>query len=406
MIMVVTPSSTNSLLMVASRLVPKNSMSISHTICQLIRRSSYSTDPSALLLQKNLIQKNNSLYNYGVATVRCTIFDDKGNIDVTAEELKREDIVSKYGVLPRDLRKIEKSKKYDLVSSLSVRKNSIILNLLNIRSVIQANKVILFDSVSAGISLDSKAHKDFVNDLRIRLSRDFQTDSLVADNLPYEFRALEAMFISTISNLASEMKVLITVSEGILQDLEYNITKDKLKFLLQQNKKLTVFHRKVLLVRTMIDELLEQDEELCAMYLTDKKDGLLRHEDNHTEIEMLLETYYTHIDEIVQKAGSLISDIKTTEEIINIILDSNRNRLMLLGIQFSIGLLSLGGIIFFGSLYGMNVENFIEETKYGFSLITLISIISTYVLFKHQMKRLNNLQKMSLTETKRKRKLK
>ena len=199
--------------------------------------------------------------------------------------------------------------------------------------------VILFDSL--GISLDSRAHRTFLNDLKLRLKNQGDND-ITRDPLPYEFRALESIFISAISNLTSEIKVHLTVTRGILQDLEYSITRNKLRFLLVQNKKLSIFYKKTILVREMLDELLEQDDILCEMYLTDKRLGKPRDEDDHAEIEMLLETYYSHVDEIVQKAGSVMSNVKTTEEIINIILDSNRNQLMLLGLKFSIGLLSMG----------------------------------------------------------------
>lgn len=80
---------------------------------------------------------------------------------------------------------------------------------------------------------------------------------------------------------------------------------------------------------------------------------------------MLLESYYKHCDEIVQTVDNLVSNIRSTEEIINIILDSNRNSLMLLDLKFQIGTLGLGAGAFISALYGMNLQNFIEETNWG-----------------------------------------
>lgn len=354
------------------------------------------TDNSAaILLQKNLIQRNNSLYNYGSGTIRCTIFDAQGNKVSQSSEMKRDDLVSRHQLLPRDLRKIERSRKNDLVPSLLVRKNGILVSLLTIRALIKPDMVIIFDSVGNGISLDSTTHKAFINDLTLKLTNE-GTYGLSKDPLPYEFRALEAIFVSALSNMSGEMKVLLTVCKGILTDLEYSITRDKLRFLLMQNKKLTIFRRKALLVREMLDDLLDQDDVLCEMYLTDKHAGKIREKEDHVEIEMLLETYYSHVDEIVQIIESAISNVKTTEEIINIILDSNRNQLLLLGIQFTIGMLSLGGAIWVGSLYGMNLENFIEGTNWGFSFITILSMIAMSCLFAYSIRHLHKLQKMSL----------
>lgn len=146
----------------------------------------------------------------------------------------------------------------------------------------------------------------------------------------------------------------------------------------------------------MLDDLLEQDDMLCDMYLTDKKAGKIRVQDDHTEIEMLLETYHNYVDEIVQKSESAISDVKTTEEIINIILDSNRNELMLLGIRYAIGMLSLGGALFLGSIYGMNLESFIEESNYAYLTVTILGLISTVWLYAKGIRHLHKLQRMTL----------
>lgn len=347
------------------------------------------------LLQKNLIQANNMISGYGSGIIKCTVFDMKGDINTSFNDMKREDLVTKHGLLPRDLRKIEKSKQNDLVPSLLVRQNGILISLLNYKALIKNNMVITFNSIGTGISLNSSSHSSFINDLKLRL-KNSTTNQVGSDPLPYEFRALEGIFVSALSNLTSELKVLLAVSEGVLTDLEYSITRDKLRMLLIQNKKLSIFYKKAGLVREMIDDLLEQDDLLCDMYLTDKQLGIEHHEDNHTEIEMLLETYHNHIDELVQMSENAISNVKTTEEIINIILDSNRNQLMLLGIKFSIGLLSLGGAIFVGSAYGMNLENFIEETNMGFMGAIIIGMISTIWLYIIGVKTLHRLQKVSL----------
>lgn len=370
----------------------KSSVQVPH----LRNQSTLSDVTAATLLQKNLIQANNMLSGYGSGVIGCTVFDSEGNINTSFNEMmKREELVTKHGLLPRDLRKIEKSKQNDLVPSLLVRQNGILISLLNYKALIKPNMVITFTSSGSGIALNSSAHLSFMNDLKLRL-KNSTTNQVGSDPLPYEFRALEAIFISALSNLTSELKVLLAVSEGVLTDLEYSITRDKLRLLLIQNKKLSTFYKKAGLVREMIDDLLEQDDVLCEMYLTDNQMGIEHYDDDHTEIEMLLETYHNHIDELVQMSENAISNVKSTEEIINIILDSNRNQLMLLGIKFSLGLLSLGGAILVGSAYGMNLENFIEETNYGFIGTIAVGLISTVWLYALGIRTLHRLQKVSL----------
>lgn len=132
--------------------------------------------------------------------------------------------------------------------------------------------------------------------------------------LPYEFRALEAVLISVTSALEAD---LLTVREPVvrvLRELEDDINRDRLRILLVLSKKVSTFEQKAKLVRDAIDELLEADDDLAAMYLTEKRHDLYRGEDDHTEVEMLLESYHKICDEVVQEASSLVSSIRNTEE--------------------------------------------------------------------------------------------
>jgi hypothetical protein len=75
------------------------------------------------------------------------------------------------------------------------------------------------------------------------------------------------------------------------------------------------------------------DEDLAGMYLTAKSRGRQRDVDQHDEVELLLEAYVKQVDGIVQEADQLVSNMRNTEEIVNIILDANRNSLMLLDLK-------------------------------------------------------------------------
>ncbi|KAF5092349.1 hypothetical protein D0Z03_002909 [Geotrichum reessii] len=216
--------------------------------------------------------------------------------------------------------------------------------------------------------------------------------------LPYEMRALEAIFISVVTVLDAEMQVHTAVVNGILADLEDDIDREKLRHLLIQSKKLSAFLQKATLVRDTLDELLEQDEDLAGLYLTEKENGTPRTEtDDHSEAEMLIESYYKHCDEIVQTVDNLVSNIRSTEEIVNIILDANRNSLMLLDLKFQIGTLGLGAGMFIASLYGMNLENFIEEENWGFGAVTGTVFLATAVIIIVSLKNLYRVQRVTMS---------
>ena len=146
------------------------------------------------------------------------------------------------------------------------------------------------------------------------LGRQLGEDAEKAGGLPYELRALEAVLISVTTALEGEYQGVRDPVVRVLRELEEDIDRDKLRHLLVYSKKLGTFEQKAKLVRDAIDELLEADDDLAAMYLTAKARGEQRGEEDHTEVEMLLESYHKVCDEIVQNSGNLVSNIRNTEE--------------------------------------------------------------------------------------------
>jgi len=161
-------------------------------------------------------------------------------------------------------------------------------------------------------TVDSYNQSAFIYDLEDKLRQ--KQNSPAAGGLPYEFRALEAVLVSVITSLEKEFEGVRKPVVRVLRELEEDIDRDKLRALLIYSKKLGTFEQKAKLVRDAIDELLEADDDLAAMYLTEKSHDLMRGEDDHTEVEMLLESYHKLCDEIVQESGNLVSNIRNTEE--------------------------------------------------------------------------------------------
>lgn len=342
--------------------------------------------------------------------VKCTIFDSKGKMVCHGKNIRKAKFMRDYGILARDLRKVVRShsqngktaglgKHVEFVPLLVTRNGSILLSLLNIRALIRHDTLVVFDAPTTTFSPsarfhESHSHGKFLQELSKRLSEDHSD----APRLPYEFRALEGILIDVTSNLNTELKVHNTVLLNILASLDESIGRTRLRYLLIESKKLLQFYQKAKLTGDLLDDLLNQDDELNALYLTETHEGRPRQSFNHQEIELLLESYYTTIDEIVQTSQNLISQIKTSEEIIKFVLDANRNDLMLLGLRFSIGLLSMGAVLYVAALYGMNLENFIEEIDGGFEAVVLFGTLALIVLFFYSLKHLKKVQKITMSD--------
>jgi magnesium transporter len=189
-----------------------------------------------------------------------------------------------------------------------VRPSAILLNLLHLKVLIKKDRVLLFDVYGSRTSHPQSA---FMYDLQGRLK---QKNTQGTAGLPYEFRALEAVLTSVTSELEADFESVREPVIHVLSELEDDIDRHKLRLLLIFSKRVSTFEQRAKLVRDAIEELLEADDDLAAMYLTEKAHDLYRMDDDHTEVEMLLESYHKLCDEIVQEAGNLVSSIRNTEE--------------------------------------------------------------------------------------------
>ncbi|KAI1408093.1 cora-domain-containing protein [Hypoxylon sp. FL1857] len=324
--------------------------------------------------------------------LRCTEVDENGNVILVDGEFKKSELIARFGLLPRDLRKIDSSN----LPHILVRPTAILLNLLHLKVLIKYNRVLLFDVYGSKASYPQSA---FMYDLQGKLQ---QKTSPGNGGLPYEFRALEAVLQSVTQELEADFEAVRDPVIRILSELEDDIDRHKLRILLVLSKRVSTFEQKAKLVRDAIEELLEADDDLAAMYLTEKTHDIQRQLDDHTEVEMLLESYHKLCDEIVQEAQNLVSGIRNTEEIVRAILDANRNSLMLLDLKFSVGTLGLAMGTFIAGLYGMNLENFIEETHWGFGAITGISILFSLLVCKYGLAKLRKIQRVKMQSDDRK----
>ena len=83
------------------------------------------------------------------------------------------------------------------------------------------------------------------------------------------------------------------------------------------------------------------------------------------------------------------------------ILDANRNALMLLDLKFSVGTVGLAMGTFIAGLYGMNLENFIEETNWGFGGVTATSIILSAFVCWYGLVKLRKVQRVKMMSDER-----
>lgn len=69
---------------------------------------------------------------------------------------------------------------------------------------------------------------------------------------------------------------------------------------------------------------------------------------------------------------------------------------MLLDLKFSVGTLGLAMGTFLASWYGMNLENFIEETNWGFAMVTSVSTVASLIVCWYGLVKLRKVQRVKM----------
>ncbi|KAG6334207.1 hypothetical protein ID866_4878 [Astraeus odoratus] len=320
--------------------------------------------------------------------LRCTVLDEDGAVKSISGQFKRSDLCNEHRLNPRDLRKID-SRIPNLIPTILIRKEAILINILHIRALVKADTVVLFDTYGSN---DSRLHSVFLYHLEHNLKAR-------SSGSPYEFRAIESILLSVLSALEAEMVFIRSLVGGLLAELEDDINHDKFKRLLHYSRRLASFKNRARLVQNALEEVLEQDDDLNAMYLTDKKSGVVRQKHEHDELEVLLEFFSKQVEEIVNEAENIESNVHSTQEIVELILDSNRNALLALDLKVSIATMGLGCGALVAGLFGMNLKSHMEEMPYAFVAMTVASTAVAALVAWAGLWRLAKIRKVGLTSS-------
>ncbi|BGP50746.1 magnesium ion transporter [Rhodotorula kratochvilovae] len=319
--------------------------------------------------------------------VRCTTLDAKGAVSSMAAHVPKEVLCRKFNIQPRDLRKLDGAVNVVVPTILS-RKECLIVTILHLRMVVTAKEVTIFDSVG---SEDSWLKGVFIWSLEHAL----KATGKASHGLPYEFRALEAALINIVTALETDLNNMRSHVVELLAHMEENIDRDNLRLLLHYSRKLSIFQKRATLVQECLDELLANDDDLSGLYLTAKAAGKPRAPNDHEEVELLLESFSKQCEEVVSEVETLAANVRHTEDIVELILDANRNSLLGLDLRVSIMTLGLTAGAMIAALFGM-LTSHLESHPFAFPLITLFAFASAGFVTSFGLRRLAQLRRVGL----------
>ncbi|KAF9599805.1 hypothetical protein IFM89_001751, partial [Coptis chinensis] len=318
------------------------------------------------------------------------------------EEVGKHSIMKRTGLPGRDLRSLDPILSYP--STILGRERAIVINLEHIKAIITAAEVLV-------LNFKDPLVVPFIHDFQCRILESNETSSTNADTddsncknskdvpaahgtrmLPFEFRALEACLVSACKRLESETLTLEQEAYPALDELTSKISTLNLERVRQIKSRLVAISGRVQKVRDELEHLLDDDNDMAEMYLTDKlaiqpleqsfiRDDELpseaydaddeRVEDTKTEntdesisglklnveeLEMLLEAYFAQIDGTLQKLSTMREYVDDTEDYINIMLDDKQNQLLQMGVVLTTANMVFNAGIVVVGLFGMNIE--------------------------------------------------
>ena len=244
----------------------------------------------------------------------------------------------------RDIRQVDPA--FVAKPALWVRHSALVVSLEGLRAIILHDKMFLFDR-----GTEKTQHLLFIAKQSILARPDAE------DPQPFEFKALEGILIFLAMGLDREFEILKPAIDVYLHQLPNELTTKMLEELRVRKQLLNHFHSRASNIKNILENLLDEDEDMANMYLTEKhaSQNYVRSSGDHSEIETLLEAYLQVIAEHVNQSTLLNDAIDDTEDLVSIHLDTLRNRLLAVELACSVVSMAVGAGGLIASMFGMNL---------------------------------------------------
>lgn len=252
----------------------------------------------------------------------------------------------------REFNILNKKRIYN-ISTILIKNNSIILKLDFIKAIITKDLVILFDIENIDVENFSKY---------LVCNNDLNSETI------HELRILDNIlsYICSIydNKLDSEMANFLTLVNNI------NTGNNDFNNLVKIHNQLVNYQTKVSDIKNVIDELLASDEDMSKIYVSRENNPI----DDHNEVELLLENYEKHTQEILNEISGILKDLDINQRVMNLNYANSRNKIALLNLKLSYISLAVSCSALVPSIFGMNLKNNLETSFTAFMLVIFLMI--------------------------------
>ncbi|KAI1621512.1 hypothetical protein EDD37DRAFT_553898, partial [Exophiala viscosa] len=319
--------------------------------------------------------------------ISCAYFDRTGSLVSPHKQLTKAEIAQQFELRHRDLRDIDL--KSESVTRILVRPATILLQFFDLCMIIQVDEALLINLHDPHNHPNGAVYHDFERRMSVK-------ETAEVPELPYELRAVEAALMAVLSILREDLLQARQDAEHSAAHLklESGLAAVGLDMLFEHSRQLSKIEQKARLVRDTLREVLDTDEDLAGMYLTDRKAGKPHETTDHQEAEYMLEAYHTAADALVESARAANSVIRKKENTFRSSLAVQRNQIMFLEAKIAIHTLGLAAGTLVAGLFGMNLVNFVEEARYGFVMVTGACVVISAIFSVYGMRNIQRIQRL------------
>ncbi|KAL1561800.1 magnesium transporter MRS2-3-like [Salvia divinorum] len=291
-------------------------------------------------------------------------------------EVGKQAVMQRTGLPSRDLRMLDTALSYP--SAIMGRDQAIVVNLENISAIITSTEMIFLNSKHPSLTSFVDKMQQLFRHRRDSYKAPAETMNNGGDQaeenaiLPFEFVALEACLQATCSSLDDETTRLEQEAHPALDKLTSQISNLNLDWVRVIKTRLAAITGRVQKVRDELEHLLDDDQDMAQMYLTDKledddedDDAREQHLDVE-ELEMILEAYFVEMEGTLNKLLNLREMVESREEYIKTMLDVKQNQSLQTQVVINTTSLAVGTHIVLTGMFGMNIGiGMFDPAKYG-----------------------------------------
>ncbi|BGP02345.1 Mitochondrial inner membrane magnesium transporter MFM1 [Rhodotorula toruloides] len=290
-----------------------------------------------------------------------------GKIEEPAEKLDKQAVIERFGLLPRDLRSLD-AHILDVRPALIICQKSLILCSPIVRAIIAPDVMVLIGTDKNNPICDEEQSRQMADSLQTVMKYlELSGSASGSKNTPpFELRALEALLLLTVRGLKNVVTELQERVYRTIPQLRFGVSPAELRDLLECKRTVEDCLMSGRAMQSALATVLGEDDDLVAMYLTDKMRGVKRDRSDHQIAELLLEYYERRLDETSESCERLSTLLSEVDSNISLVLQSTRVRLQNLELQTAIGTLALGAGAAVSSIFGMNLASHLEEHPTAF----------------------------------------